>query len=81
LDLVEGVIMCLVQLQQHFKTAPTTISAAANTPVSSFSRGDINLTHLNFLVEDVDIAGQPMAITHITAIPVTVGDASGRHCL
>ncbi len=29
------------------------------------ARGDVNLAHLNFLVEDVDIAGQPMAITHI----------------
>jgi len=28
-------------------------------------RGDINLNHLNFLVEEVEIAGQPMAITHI----------------
>jgi len=28
-------------------------------------RGDVNLTHLNFLIEEVDIAGQPMAITHI----------------
>jgi hypothetical protein len=28
-------------------------------------RGDVNLAHLNFLVEDVQIAGQPMAITHI----------------
>ncbi len=28
-------------------------------------RGDMNLAHLNFLVEDVEIAGQPMAITHI----------------
>src|ERR671916_189409 len=28
-------------------------------------RGDVNLAHLNFLVEDVEIAGQPMAITHI----------------
>jgi hypothetical protein len=29
------------------------------------NRGDVNLAHLNFLVENVDIAGQPMAITHI----------------
>src|SRR5439155_11542978 len=28
-------------------------------------QGDVNLSHLNFLVEDVEIAGQPMAITHI----------------
>ena len=28
-------------------------------------RGDVNLAHLNFLVEDVEIVGQPMAITHI----------------
>lgn len=32
---------------------------------SSAARGDVNLSHLNFLVEDVTIAGQPMAITHI----------------
>ena len=31
----------------------------------SVEQGDVNLAHLNFLVEDVDIAGQPMAITHI----------------
>ncbi len=47
------------------KAVPTAISTAADTPASGFSRGDVNLTHLNFLVEDVDIAGQPMAITHI----------------
>jgi len=28
-------------------------------------RGDVNLDHLNFLVEDVEIAGQPMGIIHI----------------
>lgn len=44
---------------------PTAISTAAGIPVGSFGRGDVNLTHLNFLVEDADIAGQPMAITHI----------------
>jgi hypothetical protein len=44
---------------------PTGTSALASTPVVSPSRGDVNLTHLSFLVEDVDIAGQPMAITHI----------------
>lgn len=41
---------------------PTAPPAAPSGPVN---RGDINLAHLNFLVEDVTIAGQPMAITHI----------------
>jgi hypothetical protein len=35
------------------------------TPGTGAARGDVNLSHLNFLVEDVMIAGQPMAITHI----------------
>ncbi len=39
--------------------------AAIEAPAGSFGRGDVNLTHLNFLVEDADIAGQHMAITHI----------------
>src|SRR5688572_129790 len=38
---------------------------AIEAPADNVDRGDVNLTHLNFLVEDVDIAGQPMAITHI----------------
>jgi len=45
-------------------TLPNT-PTAAGASVSSFARGDVNLAHLNFLVEDADIAGQPMAITHI----------------
>jgi hypothetical protein len=40
---------------------PTVITAPADNVV----RDNVNLTHLNFLVEDVDIADQPMAITHI----------------
>src|SRR5687768_10642055 len=40
-------------------------TTAVDAPTGSLERGDVNLTHLNFLVEDVDIAGQPMAITHI----------------
>ena len=39
--------------------------AATGSPASSPDRGDVNLSHLNFLVEDAEIAGQPMAITHI----------------
>src|SRR5688572_27673884 len=42
--------------------APAT---AIEAPADNVDRGDVNLDHLNFLVEDVDIAGQPMAITHI----------------
>jgi hypothetical protein len=38
---------------------------AADTTKGSVERGNVNLAHLNFLVEDVEIAGQPMAITHI----------------
>src|SRR4030042_5649487 len=62
------------------KTATTTISTSADTPVSSFDRGDVNLTHLDFLVEDIDIAGQPMAITHIYSESPHYewGDASGE---
>jgi hypothetical protein len=44
---------------------PTATSSIAQTPTASFNRGDVNLSHLNFLVEDAEIAGQPMAITHI----------------
>jgi hypothetical protein len=40
-------------------------ATAVETPVRIVERGDVNLGHLNFLVEDVEIAGQPMAITHI----------------
>ena len=44
----------------------TTVTATSlNAPAVSIDRGDVNLSHLNFLVEDVEIAGQPMAITHI----------------
>jgi hypothetical protein len=42
---------------------PTAIQAPADNV--DVEQGDVNLAHLNFLVEDVDIAGQPMAITHI----------------
>src|SRR5207237_1186052 len=42
--------------------APSRTQDSASTPAT---RGDVNLSHLNFLVEDVTIAGQPMAITHI----------------
>src|SRR5215216_3987300 len=44
---------------------PTTPSKITETPLARSSRGDVNLSHLNFLVEDSEIAGQPMAITHI----------------
>ena len=40
----------------------TAVEAPAGTVVE---RGDVNLAHLNFLLEDVEIAGQLMAITHI----------------
>jgi hypothetical protein len=43
----------------------TATATVIHAPVVNVDRGDVNLTHLNFLVEDVDIAGQPMAITHI----------------
>ena len=43
----------------------TSTPAVAVAPASSIDRGAINLAHLNFLVEDIEIAGQPMAITHI----------------
>ena len=47
-------------------TATLSVAATAiESPAKNLERGDINLAHLNFLVEDVDIAGQPMAITHI----------------
>ena len=45
--------------------ALTVPATAIEAPASISERGDINLSHLNFLVEDVDIAGQPMAIIHI----------------
>src|SRR6266498_4179285 len=45
--------------------APSATVTAFPSPASSIDRGDVNLAHLNFLVEDVDIAGQPMAISHI----------------
>src|SRR5437868_121480 len=44
---------------------PSGTESAGPTPGASATRGDVNLSHLNFLVEDVTIAGQPMAITHI----------------
>ncbi|HLO16334.1 MAG TPA: hypothetical protein VK206_15990, partial [Anaerolineales bacterium] len=42
--------------------ASTAISIQTPT---GLDRGNVNLSHLNFLVEDAEIAGQPMAITHI----------------
>ena len=45
--------------------AKPTGAASQATPISGIARGDVNLSHLNFLVEDVEIAGRPMAITHI----------------
>ena len=45
--------------------APIATASTLQSPAISIERGDVNLTHLNFLVEDVEIAGQPMAITHI----------------
>ena len=42
-----------------------TATAAVAPEGTLVERGDVNLAHLNFLVEDVEIAGQPMAITHI----------------
>jgi uncharacterized protein YyaL (SSP411 family) len=44
---------------------PAATSIATGVLMDGFVRGDVNLTHLNFLVEDASIAGQPMAITHI----------------
>ena len=43
----------------------STYQERSPTSVAGLLRGDVNLSHLNFLVEDVEIAGQPMAITHI----------------
>jgi hypothetical protein len=43
----------------------TATATSLNAPAVSTDRGDVNLSHLNFLVEDVEIAGQLMAITHI----------------
>ena len=40
-------------------------ATAIDSRAANINRGEVNLAHLNFLVEDVDIAGQPMAITHI----------------
>ena len=47
------------------RVALTNTAPAVDAPAIKVDRGDINLAHLNFLVEDVEIAGQPMAITHI----------------
>jgi hypothetical protein len=49
---------------------PAVVLAATATAVEApeatvVERGDVNLAHLNFLVEDVEMAGQSMAITHI----------------
>jgi hypothetical protein len=76
--LCHGVILCgllvsgcgLISAPKSTPTNPpgpalAATATAIEAPVSNVDRGDVNLTHLNFLVEDVDIAGQPMAITHI----------------
>jgi len=76
--LFHGVLLCgLLASACGLITAPTpsptkapgpTLAATATAvpaATGNMDRGDVNLTHLNFLVEDVDIAGQPMAITHI----------------
>jgi hypothetical protein len=44
---------------------PSETQSGGSAPASNANRGDVNLAHLSFLVEDVTIAGQPMAITHI----------------
>jgi len=46
-------------------TVPRNTSTGPETPGAGSLRGDVNLSHLNFLVEDVEIDGQPMAIAHI----------------
>ncbi len=46
-------------------TPVSTSTYRAASPGAGSLRGDVNLSHLNFLVEDVEIADQPMAITHI----------------
>ena len=43
----------------------TLAATAIEAPAGILGRGDVNLSHLDFLVEDIDIAGHPMAITHI----------------
>jgi hypothetical protein len=76
--LLHGVLLCgLLASACGLISAPTpnptstpepalaATATAVPTPIGNLDRGDVNLTHLNFLVEDVDIAGQPMAITHI----------------
>ncbi len=50
------------QTEATSPVAPPKTQESSSTPAT---RGDLNLSHLNFLVEDVTIAGQPMAITHI----------------
>src|SRR5215208_5866434 len=45
--------------------ARSATATAGESPVVITDRGDVNLSHINFLVENVEIAGQPMAITHI----------------
>lgn len=47
------------------ETALPATAISTKVPAVSLDRLDVNLAHLNFLVEDVEIAGQPMAITHI----------------
>ena len=52
-------------LSTSIAVTPAGTATPIQPPANRTDRGDVNLAHLNFLVEDVDIAGQPMAITHI----------------
>lgn len=76
--LCHGALLCgllvsgcgLISAREAAPTATPGVTLAATAtaieaPTGNVDRGDVNLTHLNFLVEDVDIGGQPMAITHI----------------
>ncbi len=47
------------------RSVPTATGTTIEVPALDVNQGDVNLTHLNFLVEDIEIAGQPMAIIHI----------------
>ena len=47
------------------RIVPGVTATAIEVAPPKIDRGDVNLAHLNFLVEDVEIAGRPMAITHI----------------
>src|SRR5919109_639323 len=73
-----GILLCgllasacgLISAPEATSTSPprvalTNTAIAVDASAVKVDRGDINLAHLNFLVEDAEIAGQPMAITHI----------------